>query len=913
MQKRKIEIKNFVGWQEILAIFAILAGIFFIVATEQIEIKFIGIALVILSFVGLVLLLAQKMSDYVEPQKMRGAAPTPNFKVTVRQDSQAKRVVIEDFDSTIAAEETRESANSSQPIRNIEAEGFRIIRKVAHTNITATTQEQENNTPAITEETTQKDKYRNDIFVAEPVVEIKEETITEKEPQASQLDTPAITFDAEPTNALALEEEMIEEIIEETAEVEDENWEADSEPIDEIENEIDNSDLPEFVSQDEEDDIEKEIIPLEEKFIEQLKEEVVKEAEAIDSAEELKAEIAQVFSLPVEENKFEPAQKAAAFNNTNDNGFKIVIRTKDLDNTHPSQATAAQEEITAAKTEVAVSQEATTTIAEYDSIEIDAPAELTTSFEDFRESLDEELERKPEAPEVVIATKQDYKQNEIDLSLINQDETDLISDEPRKEFNYLLTKILMTIRSVSNTKTALLMLVNQDRGELILESYVTENQSSFVSGRKLKIGNDIVSQIVKTGKPEILSEINPAAELDLIPYYKNNTNTSSFVGLPVFFENKVIGVLCADSDDAEAYDNLIVGFLGHFTQIISITLKNFTEKYDLLQDSRTLQYIKFFQNIATNATDYDEVNSALIEAVAKIIDCAAIGIAAYDMDSGWHINMLSSIYDEYSGFIGKKIEIENSIIGMSIREMGIKIYNPIDGDHIRVVSEERPQIGGYFLTIPLVANGSSFGALFVEGENSDALTEVEIELIRTIVTFANNTIEKLHYIELLRNGIVVDPNTGVMNFTAFSDRLKEEMYKAAEFEQLSILAFVKIDKYSSLDPHEFSERFKFAKSVLIKNINKNSRVFDLVGEVDDFTEAVLLIGFDLNKAKMWAEKLRNEVANNAFEFEGHKYNFTISIGLAEITGASNVAGLYNNADTALNLSIEKTNTVSIFS
>jgi|GEM_PF-1009973 len=912
MQKRKIEIKNFVGWQEILAIFAILAGIFFIIATEQIEIKFIGIALVILSFVGLVLLLAQKMSDYVEPQKMRGAAPTPNFKVTVRQDSQAKRVVIEDFNSTIAAEENRETLNSSQAIRNTEAEGFRIIRKVAHTNIASTPLEQDNNNPIAKEEPSQKDKYRNDIFVAEPIIEdsIIEEVISQR-----QLDSPAITFDAEPTNAIALEEEMMEEIAIEEATIEEENLVAEEETLEEIEDELIESNLPEFANQPDTETIANEIKPLEEEYIEQLKEEEIKEAEAIDWAEELESDNAKIYNLQTEAATDEPVQKAVAFNQQDDNGFKIVIRTKDLDNTHPIQTTTAQEPQVEIPKVVINSEpfaEIQTADTDYESIEIDAPAN-TNSFDDFRDSLDEELERKPETPEVLIAPKQEYKQNEIDLSLINQEDTDYISDEPRKEFNFLLTKVLMTIRSVSNTKTALLLLVNHERGELILESYVTENQSSFISGRKLKLGNDIISQIVKTGKPEILSEINPAAELDLIPYYKNGTNTSSFVGMPVFFENKVIGVLCADSDDAEAYDNLIVGFLGHFTQIISITLKNFTEKYDLMQDSRTLQYIKFFQNIANTATDYDEVNSALIEAVAKIIDCAAIGIAAYDIDSGWHINMLSSIYDEYSGFIGKKIEIENSIIGMSIREMGIKIYNPIDGDQIRVVAEERPQNGGYFLTIPLVANGSSFGALFVEGENSDALTEIEIELIRTIVSFANNTIEKLHYMELLRNGIVVDPNTGVMNFTAFSDRLKEEMYKAAEFEQLSILAFVKIDKYSSLDPHEFSERFKFAKSVLIKNINKNSRVFDLVGEVDDYTEAVLLIGFDLNKAKLWAEKLRNEVANNAFEYEGHKYNFTISIGLAEITGASNVAGLYNNADTALNLSLEQTNTVSIYS
>ena len=170
-----------------------------------------------------------------------------------------------------------------------------------------------------------------------------------------------------------------------------------------------------------------------------------------------------------------------------------------------------------------------------------------------------------------------------------------IPTEPRKEFDHLLARVLMAIRSVIDARTAGYAWINHEKQQLVIESYVSEVMGTFTSQRKLPFGNDVITQIAMSGKPEILTDIHPSSELDLLNYYTANAKTLSFIGVPVYFNGIVIGVLFADSDQQDAYDALSVGFLGHFTKLISGLVQSYTGKYDLLQSSRALEAITRFR------------------------------------------------------------------------------------------------------------------------------------------------------------------------------------------------------------------------------------------------------------------------------------------------------------------------------
>jgi diguanylate cyclase (GGDEF)-like protein len=907
MQKNKFDLQVFVGWREILALLIIVVALVAIFFTEQIEFKVIGIMLIILSIVGLILLVTAKISDFVEQPRPR-PANTPKFTSTEKTTSQTRGRVIENFDSALTGTSVSDSMGLDP---QIERDGFRIIRKIAKSQPAA--QNTDLTAPTVNSVEPVTSNFKKDVLIVEykeePKVEetidniienteIVEEKVDEIEltPQEPSL------FDDVSENLKFANQQVVESILQ--------PQETDNDIIDTVE-------VIEITNQI----VEKEIEEIyDDSSIDEIAEQNVSSSEmdilSIGNDEDI--EINTTSEEPLK-------QREVAFK---DSGIKLIIKTKEpiekanteLEAT-PIITTNSEDNLIQEIVDISSNLEEANTIEQIQTNDVTEEVKEVESSQ-LDKVVDNIIEEKEniELVEEIVAEIQAPLESVVPIlnseepaQLETIDEFDIVDEEPRKEFNFIITKILMAVLSVSNTKTATLLLVNNERKELILESYVTGNQDAIIQNRKIRFGSDIISRIASSGKPEIVSEIISSSELDLIPYYHKSCNTASFIGLPVYFEGKIIAVLTADSDEPDAYDELVLGFMGQFSKIISILIKNYNEKFDLIQNSRVLEYLKSFKDLSSSSSDLNDVVNSLFESIAKTIDCSTIGLVSYDGNNAWTVGKLSSIFDQNADLIGTSVDLNTSVVGLTVKECAIKIFNPIDSSVVRVTNNEMNLDNGFFASYPLIANNECFAALFIEGINSTQLTNEEIEIIDTLVSFANLTIEKLHYLELLKEGIVIDPNTGLLNLPAFSVRLKEEMYRAIEFEIDSSLLLIRLDKYSSFSYEEYPNRFKAIKKAFINLTESYLREFDLIGEFDNDTITVLLIGYDVEKSKIWAERLRRDVASKVVSVEDKTFNFTISIGLAELTSGTSVAQIINNADTALNSSVSKSNYVSIYS
>jgi diguanylate cyclase (GGDEF)-like protein len=900
MQRNKFDFKKFITPFDFIIVAVIIVGLAIAVFfTQEIAVQLIGVAITVLAVVFLIINISQRMSEIVDT-RYKPANPPPNFTITVKQDGKAKRQVIEDFDSSYGEVESKRGfKNKSNPqvfdISSAE-EGFRVVSVSSEKN------------------TSDESSSKRDFVKSEPrKIDNKEDSIMPsfagiKEEIKQDLSLKPLFASA----ASKIRLEIKADFSKKHKEVVPEENSNNIEEVNELDSKQNELKVLRF------DDLEDEIETLEE----------AKSEIPVIADNEIVIENDNVINEIVIEN----------VNVINE----VVIDDIEQKISNPESLDDALDEFITFSNEINSANENWVDLEEYhsDSLEIyEEPVSLELSTELVQEQLEHveimendiqtdmlDIEVKQIAvfdeemtpPEVQISAEisKGYTEKFIDYPLSAlMEEVPNLSDEPRKEFDYMISRVLMAIRAVSNTKTAALILVNNEKRELLLEAYVTENEDSIYEKQRIKIGNDIVSQIVNNIKPEILSEINPSAEMDLIPYYKKSTGVASFVGLPVYYGDSLVGVLCADSSDPDAYDAIMVGFMGHFTKIISGLLKSYTERYDLIQDSKAFKAINLFNNISANANlSYYDINSALIETVSRIVECNTLGIIAYDENNeGWHINMLSSTEDENEVLLGKAVLLESSIIGETILKSESKMIVNIQDSKVRVHTDENEMKGGFFISIPLKSSTSTFGALFLEGKKSSSVSEVELKMLETIVENAGNVIEKIHLLNLLQDSTLIDPITQVMNFPAFYHRTNEEIDRSCEFDTTSCLCLIEIDKYSSFDPIEFQERLNKVMLTLIKLINGNVKSYDIVGQIDNTRLGVLLIGFELNKAKLWAEKLRNQIAITLVEIDNRKFNMTACFGIVEINRKETIENYLSSANTALSVSLSKTNTVSIYS
>ena len=483
---------------------------------------------------------------------------------------------------------------------------------------------------------------------------------------------------------------------------------------------------------------------------------------------------------------------------------------------------------------------------------------------------------------------------------------------PKEELDNFLSKLLLVLSSITDTKTAVFALVNEEASEFIIESFVTAVPDKIKKDRNYTISNDLISQVIKNRKPEILKEINPNAELDLLPYYKETTGTSSFVGIPVAFDDVIIGVLCIDSEIEDAYDESLVNLLKDFKDISSALVHNYHEKFNLVHTERILEAIDKFTNIAQGfKDDEDNIIDALINTVSETFGFERTGICGFnEAAKTWNLIAVKDVGGENEKILGKEIDQERSLAGITISEHE-PVFQKIGNETgMRLFRNEPEMRSGYFVSVPLRSKTNNYGAFFGESEFIDHMNTYDKLLLNKLAKFAALAIERLNMTELLQTSIMIDHNSGIYNHTAFYHRMSEELQRASDFEYDLSLILIKLDEYKSLS--KYGQKVEKIVLNVIHNIEGRLRVYDVFGKADADVFGVLLIEKSKEKAKFWAETVRNEVANSMIEIDGDKVSVTVSVGIAGAEKDQKPSSIFENALKSLHKSLNKTNTVTVY-
>lgn len=493
-------------------------------------------------------------------------------------------------------------------------------------------------------------------------------------------------------------------------------------------------------------------------------------------------------------------------------------------------------------------------------------------------------------------------------------ETDiLIGEEPKLEFDYFISRILLIIKSVTDSNSVLLVLVDNKSENFSIEAFTTDKDKSIELKRKIAVSNDIISQIIRNSKPEILLEINPAAVRDLIPYYSNEVEIQSFIGIPIIWNEMVIGVMCADSTNKDCFDSATVSFMGQFSKLISGLVKSYTHKVDLIEAAKTLDIINKFQNIVlSDRITKDTLYSMIIDEVKRMFVGYTVGIATYNYDNeNWAIN----IYDDgKQRSLDLEIDFTSSVLGKCIIDGDTIFLSGIELVNIkRAINKEAKFLSGEFLATPLKTNNGIYGAIFIESTPLERLSDFNISILQVLSNNLAVTLERFNLINLYRTSCIVDRNTGLYNNTAFYQRLNEEISRIDILGEGNLsLCMFRIDKYASLDPNIYADRLGMAVNNALEISKKYTKLYEITGRIDSETFGIIFINQKPNDLKLIAERFRNDVANSIIEFDSTKFSVTISIGLASYQKNLGVNSLVSNTINALTKSLQHTNHVQVY-
>lgn len=460
--------------------------------------------------------------------------------------------------------------------------------------------------------------------------------------------------------------------------------------------------------------------------------------------------------------------------------------------------------------------------------------------------------------------------------------------EPRAEFDFLLVKVLAVVKEVLFAHTVAFFWANREKQQMVLEARLTDS-ADFMTSRRFAIGHDLVSKVALTGQPELLTEVNPRSERELLPYYDVPASIKSYIGVPVYFartasatgDEHPVGVIVIDNKAADEFGEETLALMGQFTKLVSALIKSYTDKYDLLLDAELLRSIRRLQERIRNDISQATIVQALAEETSKLINWDFLSIVLFDeAKRAWVAKKTTNRSSHPYIAPEQVVEFPESIVGQTIRNNVHSLVDDLDAMMPpRYHSGEKIETKGSFISVPISSLNKCYGAINLESKEKYNFSRRDIDMLYRLADNTASALEILYLNEVINEYVIIDGVTGAYSKKYFLQKLGEELQRADETGCDLSMMFVSVDRAQEIVERYGQEGLDRVVGTLSKAVRASVRAYDIIGRYESNRFSILLIDTASSDAYLWAEKIRKNVAGMVINLGGKTFSVTISIGV----------------------------------
>ena len=259
----------------------------------------------------------------------------------------------------------------------------------------------------------------------------------------------------------------------------------------------------------------------------------------------------------------------------------------------------------------------------------------------------------------------------------------------------------------------------------------------------------------------------------------------------------------------------------------------------------------------------------------------------------------------------------NSIVkGIKVplrEDMGILALTILEGMPFEITTHEAkklvdPQIQktlntDFFVTVPLKAKDKILGAILVDNMfNKKPITKSDVRMLSMFANHAGLAIENSRLYEETVYLSSIDWLTKLWNYGKFQQNLSLELEKAKKSENSLSLVMTDVDNFKNYNDRLGHMKGDEALKQIAGALQSKSRKFDIVARYGGEEFAIIMPNTSKENARLFAERLRNEVERLYAEEASiqPEKRLTISCGIATYPeDANSKDALISKSDIAL--------------
>jgi len=404
-------------------------------------------------------------------------------------------------------------------------------------------------------------------------------------------------------------------------------------------------------------------------------------------------------------------------------------------------------------------------------------------------------------PENLSASEEDDEISELDFSTITDDPVQIDSDrDVEKIFDSFLSTIIPLIKTTLFAESVVLLMVNFSKKKFYIRYKVTDHEDRFLPGDFINLDQGLPSIVFKN-KNSLVENHLPDTE-NLLPYYSAKSQPArSFLGIPVYYKQQIVGVMCADSSEEEAFSNDELKIMTRFCQLLKIQLVSSNKLYEYETENWITKTLYDFSKEILRFQATDELWKFLGEFLKKVFGADRIIISERVNEVKSRISYINRSTPAIR--IGQAFPLNEGIVGWVFRKnqsLMVEDFAEKENYVPRFLMQESPEPQyRSFLSVPISGIGTVRAAISLESFKSNKFKEQSKKILETIAYQISSFLEKMEVIEKLNRQNIFDEGTGIGNIKALQGELDREMKRSREFNKIFSMAMFRISFHQKED------------------------------------------------------------------------------------------------------------------
>lgn len=491
-----------------------------------------------------------------------------------------------------------------------------------------------------------------------------------------------------------------------------------------------------------------------------------------------------------------------------------------------------------------------------------------------------------------FSTSEDFSDTEInDSSEI--DFLDII-DEPaqidsdrdvEKFFDSFLAAIMPLIKTTLVADSVVLLLANLSKKKFYIRFKVTDFEDQFLRDNYIDLERGLPAVVFKN-KSSLIENHLPDSQ-NLIPYYLQKEQLAkSFFGVPVYYKQHVVGVLCADSSTEESFSNDDLRILTVFGQLIKLQLISSNKLYEYETENWIAKILYDFSKEVLHFQTSAELWKYLGGFLKRVFEADRIIICERIGETKAKISFINQSSPSLKA--GYEFPLNEGIIGWVFRKNQSLMVddfaakeNYVPRFHMQEASDLQYRS---LLSVPVSHSDNVRAIISMESFKSNQFKEQSKQIMETMAYQISSFLEKTDIIEELNAQNIFDSSTGLGNIKALQRELENEIKRSREFDKCFSMILFKLnfhqkDSDAAVDDKLISEFLTFS----LPSFPSSSNFF----RVNDDSIAIILAEKLLRDILPTAKNICDRINVKKVWVDGMVEGFHINCGLVQFPEMGN--------------------------